>query len=98
MSNETSLSPHAHGRVPEGVRSGGSDSGGEVLPDYRTALREFRVKYWTALMEECGHSVLAVARRAKTNRTHAYRALAALGIPFEKDRRANRGNWGNLTY
>lgn len=49
-------------------------------------------------MEECGHSVLAVARRAKTNRTHAYRALAALGIPFEKDRRANRGNWGNLTY
>lgn len=68
---------------------------------YREELLQFRRKYWTDLLARCQQNVSMVARESGVNRTHLYRMIDELGIPFEKGRESRRGchkgNWGDLT-
>lgn len=60
---------------------------------YREALMAFKKEYWTALMEECGHSIPAVVAISQMNRSWVYRILKELNIKVNE---VNRGSWQNF--
>jgi DNA-binding NtrC family response regulator len=49
---------------------------------YQTALREFKIVYWTRMLEECQGSVSEAARRAGCPRTWLHKKLDELGLRY----------------
>jgi DNA-binding NtrC family response regulator len=61
---------------------------------YTEAVNEFRRQYWTQLLAKHNGHVKPAAKEAGINRTHCYKALNRLGVPYVSTR--HEGNWGDL--